>query len=410
MVYVVIGASAAGVNGVRELRKLKPEDEIILISQDECIYSRCILHHYLAGIRTIPELNFTEADFAEKYRVNWHKGVACTAVDTAAKTLTLADGSAVSYDKLLIAAGAHVFIPPIKGIEGVENVLGFRNLEDVEELKEKSKGARNIVIMGGGLVGIDALTGLLENGHKPVMVELADRLLVKQLDAKCASAYQKAYQKKGAKFYLGIGIDEVKSDSHGKVSGVVLSNGQELPCDLLLMTAGVRANVEFLAGSGIVTDRFGLQIDERGQTNVPDVYGAGDVTGKSPIWSAAVKQGLIAAANMAGEMREMTDFFASKSTMNFLGIPTMSLGINEVPDDSYTEVIAEDGDNYQKIIHKDGKIYGALLQGNLSYAGVLTQLIARNIDVSRIRKPLFRIDYSDFFREDDNYEFYYEEA
>lgn len=114
---------------------------------------------------------------------------------------------------------------------------------------------------------------------------------------------------------------------------------------------------------------------------------------------------------MCGINSEMTDFFASKSTMNFLGIPTMSLGINTPPDETYQiEIESDDDGNYKKIIHKDGKIYGAILQGDLSYSGVLTQLIKRKIDVSKIEKPLFKIDYSDFFNEKSNFEFYYEEV
>ena len=117
---------------------------------------------------------------------------------------------------------------------------------------------------------------------------------------------------------------------------------------------------------------------------------------------------MIAAANMIGDRMSMEDFFASKSTMNFLEIPTMSLGLPVRPDDSYEELVDDTGDMYRKIIHKNGKIYGAILQGDLSYGGVLAQLISRKIDVSRVKKPLFDIDYSDFFHTKDNFEFYYD--
>ena len=162
--------------------------------------------------------------------------------------------------------------------------------------------------------------------------------------------------------------------------------------------------------AGAYKDRIDLVIDHHGQTSVPDIYGAGDVTGRSPIWPAAVKQGMTAADNMAGVQTSMEDFFASKSTMNFLGIPTMSLGVPEIPDETYTVVMEDNGEQYRKIIHKNGKIYGAILQGDLSYGGVLTQLIAKRIDVSRVKKPLFEIDYSDFFHTKENFEFYYEET
>jgi NAD(P)H-nitrite reductase large subunit len=177
----------------------------------------------------------------------------------------------------------------------------------------------------------------------------------------------------------------------------------------LIVAAGVRSNVNFLEGSGIETDKFGLLIDTFGKTNCEDIYGAGDVTGRNPIWPTAAKEAIIAASNMAGVKCEMTDFFASKSTMNFLDIPTMSLGINEPTDDTFkVEIQSDDKGNYKKIIHKDGKIYGAIIQGDLSYTGVLTQLIKNNIDISKVKKPIFKIDYSDFFNINENFEFTYE--
>ncbi len=159
--------------------------------------------------------------------------------------------------------------------------------------------------------------------------------------------------------------------------------------------------------SDIEVDRFGLTFNGFGQTNVKDVYGAGDVSGKAPIWPVAVKEGIIAANNMFGKAQQISNFFTSKSTMNFFGIPTMSLGdVNYTNDDCVVEVLEEE-ENYKKIIHKDGKIIGALLQGDLSYSGILQQLIMHKIDVRHVKKSLFNIDYSDFFQMDENFEFYY---
>jgi len=410
MKYIVIGASAAGISAARELRKINnKKDEIVLISTDDNVYSRCILHHYLGDTRTVKELNFAEDDFEQRYGITWKKGITCTGIEVENKMLLLSDGSKESYDSLLIATGAHVMIPPIKGIENTKNVVGFRNLDDIEFIKEKLPTSKNIVILGGGLVGVDALTGLLHKGKTPVLVELADRLLVRQLDHVASTTYSKAFEKKGVTFHFKIGMQEIVKDDNGAVESVILSDGTTLPCDLLILTAGVRANIEFLQGSGIETDRFGLLINEKGETNIPSVYGAGDVTGRSPIWPAAVKQGLIAAGNMSGKERFMDDFFASKSTMNFMEIPTMSLGVCELPDETYQETIEMDAENYKKIIHKNGKIYGAILQGELSYAGVLTQLIAHKIDITKVKKPIFSIDYSDFFHVDKNFEYYYDE-
>ena len=349
MRYVVLGASAAGINGVRELRRLDPESEIILVSRDREIYSRCILHHYLGGIRDKEGICFAEPDFEARYRVKWYKGMSCTGLDAEAREIIISGGIRIGYDRLLIATGSRTSLPPVEGLGQAGGVYGFHNLDEVEQIKDRALPQEQIVVMGGGLTGVDAAMGFLHMGKKVELVEL-------------------------------------------------------------VVTAGVRPNIGFLEGTGVELDRFGLVIDSHGRTNIPEIFGAGDVTGRSPIWPAAVKQAVAAAANMAGHSMAMDDFFASKSTMNFLGIPTMSLGMPVRPDDTYCETVEDTGEQYRKIIHKEGRIYGAILQGDLSYSGVLTQLIARRIDVSRVKKPLFRIDYSDFFHEKDNFEFYYDEV
>ncbi len=409
MRYVVLGSSAAGVNAVRELRRLEPGADIVLISRDEAIYSRCILHHYLGGQRDLERLCFAEKDFADLYRVDWKKGRACVGLDRAGKTVELDDGERVGYDKLLIATGSHTFIPPVENLKGAKNVVGFRNLDDIEVLKEAAKTAKHIVVMGAGLVGLDCACGFLELGVKVTLVEMAGWLLSKQLDERAARTYQDAFEKEGVAQYYGVGIARAVLDGEGLVAEVVLTDGKTLPCDYVVVTAGVRANVEFLEGSGLELSRFGLVYDASGRTSNPDIYGAGDVSGASPIWPAAVKQGIIAASNMAGVERKQTDFFASKSTMNFLGIPSMSLGDVNGDGPGLTVEVREDKDSYKKIVHKNGKIVGAILQGDLAYGGILQQLIAHKIDVSRVKKPVFDIDYSDFFHMNDNFEFYYDE-
>lgn len=409
MRYVVIGSSAAGISGIRELRRLDKDSQIVLISSDQAIYSRCILHHYLGGERDLARLCFAEQDFAERFGVEWMKGRTCTGLDREAKAVVLEDGERVPYDKLLIATGAHTYIPPVKNLKGAKNVCGFRDLEDIEGLKQVAGHAENIVIMGAGLVGLDCACGLLELGIKTTLVETAGWLLSRQLDERAAKTYQKAFAARGVAQYYGVGIDQAVVDEEGQVTQVILTDGTRLPCDYVVVTAGVRANVEFLEGTGIQVGPMGLLYDETGRTSDPDVYGAGDVSGTSPIWPAAVKEGIVAAENMAGKPGKMTDFFASKATMNFLGIPSMSLG-EVAPKDGTAQVEireTEEPRTYKKIVHKDGKIIGAVLQGDLAYGGILQQLIARRIDITKVKKPVFDIDYSDFFHMDDRFEYYY---
>ncbi|MEG0951395.1 MAG: FAD-dependent oxidoreductase [Niameybacter sp.] len=410
MRYVVLGASAAGISGAKRLRELNPTAEITLISKDEHIYSRCILHHYMEGIRDLEQLQFVPTDFIETYRINWLKGDVAHKVDPTNKTVMTASGKTISFDKLLIATGAHVFFPPIPGLQEATNAIGFHDLDECEAIIEKAHDSQNIVILGAGLVGVDAACGLIHLEKSVTILEMQDRILPIQLDHKAASTYEQAFTAKGVQLLLGIGAKELILDAQQTITAIRLNNDEVIPCDLLIVASGVRANVSFLEESDIALDRFGLIIDACGQTSHPDIYGAGDVTGRNPIWPVAVKEGIVAASNMAGTQKEMTDFFASKSTMNFFGIPTMSLGLAQPqnPEDYMIEIEEDTQGNYKKLVHKDGKIYGAILQGDLAYSGVLTQLIKNHIDVSRVKKPLFKIDYSDFFNTTSNFEFTYE--
>ncbi|MFI3208438.1 MAG: FAD-dependent oxidoreductase [Eubacteriales bacterium] len=416
MRYVILGSSAAGVNAGRELRARDNEAEIIMISKDSEIYSRCILHHYLGNTRTVEQLNFAEADYFQQFRVAFMGGMEAVGVNVENKAVLVSDISSgeememveeVAYDKLLIATGSSSFVPPIENLNIASNVVGFRNLEDIVKIKD-AMPRKHVVILGSGLVGLDAIAGLEEIGVKPTIVEMAPYPLTRQLDPKAARAYIDALNEVGVKQYYSTGIKKAIMEN-GEITALELSCGETIPCDFLIVSAGVRANVKFLEGSGIEVSKFGLVFDAQGRTNVADIYGAGDVSGLRPIWPVAVKEGIIAAANMAGGKMEMTDFFASKSTMNFFGVSTMSLGDVNLSDPSYEISIEEDGKNYKKIIHKDGKIYAAILQGDLSYSGVLQQLIINKIDVRHVRKPIFKVDYSDFFNIDDNFEFFYTE-
>ncbi|MCL1993119.1 MAG: FAD-dependent oxidoreductase [Spirochaetes bacterium] len=404
MKFVIAGASAAGINAAKALRQLDPGADITMVSKDDRIYSRCIMHHHLKGKRTLDQLNFVVPNFITDNNIKWLKDTAVTKLDAAKNELSLSDGSQLAYDKLLLATGSSTFFPGgIKNLNDAKSgVIGFRNIDDCVKIKDLASDPKvnNIVVLGAGLVGIDVIEGLLGFGKNIALVEASTHMLNKQLDMRAARAYEQAFTIAGVKQYFGTMAVELELDAAYAVKQVVLSSGARLPCELFIVTSGVRPNVDFLEGSGVVYDEKGLVFDKFGKTSVDNVYGAGDISGRSPIWPAAVKEGIIAAYNMLGRPLEQTDFFASKSTMNFLNIATMSLGIPEPPDSSYNvEIDFDDKGNYKKILHKDGEIKGAILQGDLSYSGILTQLIKEKINVSRVKKPLFKVDYSDFFGE-----------
>ncbi|EOU1487617.1 NAD(P)/FAD-dependent oxidoreductase [Clostridium perfringens] len=407
MRYIVVGASAAGISGAKTLRELDKDAEIILVSKDENVYSRCILHHYISGHRDIEALDFTDRDFFEKYNIEWKKGLEVKSIDDREHVIGLSNGESLKYDKILLATGASAFIPPVENLREAKNVVGLRNLEDAIKIKEEAEKVKNVVVLGAGLVGIDAIAGLAFKDLNVTLVEMGDRVLPIQLDKYASSKYEKRFEDAGVKLKLGVRAEKVLIDENKNPKALLINTGEEIPCELIIVATGVRSNVAFLKDSSIETDRFGLIINEKGETNARDVYGAGDITGRNPIWPTAVKEGIIAANNMVGNEIFMEDFFGSKNTMNFLGLTTMSLGVVNAPDDSYTEEIDIYGENYKKIIHKDGKIYGAIIQGDLSYAGVLTQLIKEKIHVSKVKKPLFEIDYADFFNIKENLEYTY---
>ena len=409
MRYVVIGASAAGISGAKTLRELDENAEIVLISKDEYIYSRCILHHYISGVRTVEQLDFSEKDFIEKYNILWKKGVEVIKLNDEEKTLTLSNLEVLKYDKVLICSGASSFIPPVENLRTANNVVGLRNLDDAETMVKVGKKVKSAVVLGAGLVGIDAISGLMNYDLNLTLVEMGDRILPIQLDHYAAKEYEKKFEEKGVNLRLGVKAEKLIVDENNNPKALLLNTGEEVPCELIVVATGVRSNVAFLEDSNVICDKFGLIITPDGKTNIEDVYGAGDVTGRNPIWPTAVKEGIIAASNMLGVKREMTDFFGSKNTMNFVGIATLSLGMVDAPENEGYEIEIEKNEKgYKKIIHKDGKIYGAIIQGDLSYAGILTQLIREKIDVSRVKKPLFKIDYSDFFNITENLEYTYE--
>ena len=407
MRYVVIGASAAGISGAKTLRELDKEAEIVLVSKDENVYSRCILHHYISNQRDVDALNFTSKEFFEENNITWMIGLEVKALNDKDQVLELSSGETLSYDKLLVCSGASAFIPPVPGLREGNNVVGLRNLDDAILIKEQAKKVKNVVVLGAGLVGIDAVSGLLGQGLNISLVEMSNKILPLQLDKHASDVYEKKFIEEGVSLKLDVKAEKLLLDENNNPKALLLNTGEEVPCELVVVATGVRSNIAFMENSNVECDRFGLIIDAKGKTNVENIYGAGDVTGRNPIWPTAVKEGIIAAHNMLGKEMIMTDFFGSKNTMNFVGIATMSLGMVEPADETYIVETKVEGDNYKKIIHKDGKIYGAIIQGDLSYAGVLTQLIKENIDVSKVTKSLFDIDYADFFNIEKNFEFSY---
>lgn len=404
--YVILGASAAGINAAKTLRELDKDASILIISKDEKIYSRCMLHHVISNHKTVEKINFVEDDFEKVNNIDWIKGISIEKLDTDNKLVKFGKKS-IKYNKLLIATGADAFIPPIQNLSESNFVYTLRHIDDVYKIKDRIINHKKVAIIGAGLVGIDALVGLLE--YKDIEVSLINTgefILNKQLDKFSAKVYEDKFIKKGAKLYNKASIKEITKKENNDVAGIKLNDGTLVECDMIIVATGVRPNTDFIDISKIEYDR-GIVINNKCETNIKDVYAAGDVVGKNAIWPLAVKQGITAAYNMFGVEKEIGDSFALKNSMNFIGIPTVSLGMVEPLDETYKVVVRKSDNEYKKFIYKDNIIYGMIAQGDISYTGSIAYLIQHKVEIPQLETNIFDIGYGEFLELKDNGEFCY---
>ena len=396
MRYVIAGAGPAGISAAKTLRQLDRDGEIVLVSKDDQVHSRCMLHKYLGGERDAEGISFIPPGFFKQNNITWYPGKAMVRLDCAERRILLDDGTFLPYDRLLLATGAYYLLPPVPGLKEAENVYGFRDLSDALAIDKAVKPGARAVIIGSGLVGMDAAYALMERGISPVIVEMAGRILPLQLDAKAASEYQRLFEHHGCSFRLAARASRTRLDSRGNVSALVLEDGEELACDFIIAAAGVRPEIRFLEHCSVETGRA-VTVDQYLSTSVPGVYGAGDLCGLSGIWPNAMKQGAVAAKNMYGIPTPYEDTYAMKNTMNFFGLPALCIGdINRL--DSHTLVITEeDSQNYRKALVEDGVLKSILMVGNISGSGIYQYLIKNQIKLPSADRSIFRLSFADFY-------------
>ncbi len=395
MKYLIIGASAAGISAAKTLRKLCPNDSIEVISRDMNVHSRCMLHHFIDGRKNLDDINFSGEDFFEKYNVNWIKGHSASRISTEENEVVLDDETKVSYDKLLIASGANYIVPPIGDFRTAKNVFGLRDIRDAEKISQMALHSNDCVVVGSGLVGLDAAYALTERGIRCHVVEMADRISPLQLDYTAAAEYQRLFEEAGCVFHLSSKVVGSKTDGFGNITVVLLESGNELKCDFVVMAAGVRPAVEFLSGSGIEVNKA-VTVDCRLKTNIANVWAAGDVAGITGIWPNAVEQGEIAARNMAGQDVVYENRYGLKNTMNFYGLTTLSLG-TALPSEGDTVCTRESHNRYMRLITRDNVVTGIIIQGDISNSGFWQELVKNKINIKNVGKSLFSLGYADFY-------------
>jgi NAD(P)H-nitrite reductase large subunit len=415
MNHVIIGAGAAGIAAARTLLKELPEDTVELVSEDREVYSRCMLHRFISGERSAESINFINDGLLTCPRFRWTKGKSVTRLDGAAKTVYAGDEKIAAGDTVIIAAGANSVTPPIGDLRTAKNVYGLRHLKDARDIVEAAKSAEKIVVVGAGLVGLDAVAGLLELGEKTgkrfdiTVVEMAPNILAINLDAHAAETYRNLFEKEGVKFLLAKKVVNTKSsaasgkDDGAVISSVELESGESLACDMVVLAVGVRPAIAFLEGSGVKTERA-VTVNDRLETSVPGIYACGDAAGLSGIWPNAQIQGQTVAKNIAGWNLDYTDRFAVKNTVNFFNLLTLSVGAFN-PQEGDEVLIREDRGNYRKIVLRDGIPVGVVYQGDISGKGYWQYIIKNKIPVAGLGKSPWKLSYADFWGTENNGEF-----
>lgn len=423
MKHLIIGGGAAGIKAAEQIRSLEKDSKITIIMEDMNIHSRCMLHKYLSGERSVEEMSFIPKEMEEELNIEFFRGYTISSVDTDKKIVKIiplndqiseANSSAkieeVSYDRLLIATGSNGFIPPAPGLREAKNVYCFRHLREAEIIREKAKDANDIAIIGAGLVGIDAAYGMLERGKKVTVIDMALSIIPMQLCKKAGDMYQRLFEDDGCKFELGRKVSDTKMDVNGNITSIILDNGTEVKCDLVISAAGERASIKFLEGSAVKIDRF-IEVDDHMRTNVKDVYAAGNATGLSGTWPNAKKEAEVAAYNMCGYDKIYDDTYAMKNTMNFYGLATLSLGSGKAEEGDRV-IEQQDSFGYRKAIIRNGVLDSVVLQGkNLNYAGVYQHIIKNKINIQDIIKDnenkVFKLSFADFYATDDRGQYVY---
>ena len=425
MKHLIIGAGAAAISAVRTILKEKSTDQVVIVSDDEEVYSRCMLHRVISGERDVKSINFINDNIMESPNVQWIKGTTVTrldvsasaAADAGAKTVYAGEKTVASGDTVLIASGANSVIPPIGNLKTAQNVFGLRRLSDALSITENAKKAKNIVVVGAGLVGLDAVYGILEApggaGKTITVVEMAPSVLTINLDSTAAGAYQKLFEDKGVKFRLGRKVVNTQGKKRGlfvricgeTISALELDDGTVIPCDMVILAVGAQAATGFLAGSGIeLNERKAVKVDDYLATNIPGIYAAGDVAGLSGVWPNAQKQGEIAAYNMTGTKWAYSDRFSLKNTVAFFGLLSLSLGAIH-PQDGDEVLIKEDRFNYRKLILRGGVPVGIILQGEIGSSGFWQHLIKNKVRIDNLGKSPWKVTYADFYGVEDNGEY-----
>jgi NAD(P)H-nitrite reductase large subunit len=364
-----------------------------------------MISEYVSREATLDAMKYRGDQFWKDNKVQTLTGRTATKIDFAKKQVELDGGEKIGYEKLLIATGGKPFVPRMEGSEkdGVFTFTELSSAKDIESTLEKSETA---VVIGGGLIGVSASEALVKRGINVTLVELKEKILSLILDETASDIAEKVLTEAGVKVITGQTVQRIvgRQDNQASVGSVVMTDGAEIACDLVVVAIGVIPRTDLVKDTPVKVNR-GIVVDRSMQTNLPDVYACGDVAEAHdflingnrllPLWPLAHIGGRVAGYNMAGKKAEY-EGGTVMSSLKYFDLPVIAVG-NVNPEDigSY-EVLVElkpEKPVYKKILLKDGAIVGFIFLGELEKAGILFRLLKNRVDVSKIKDTLLSEDF-----------------
>ncbi|MDO4540313.1 MAG: FAD-dependent oxidoreductase [Syntrophomonadaceae bacterium] len=378
--FVIIGGGIAAQSAAEAIRKRNRSASVIMLSAEPWPpYYRPMLSDYLSEDLSDAKLFLHDEAWYGEQAIELRLNAEVAAIDAKGHRLTLADGSEVEYDKLIVATGARANIPPLPGA-GLKVVFSQRDQEDAPNIKAALPAAKKAVVIGGGVLGLEAVWEMVSAGLEVAVVEFMPRIMPRQLDTDGSERLQALMAAKGVKLYLGVSTEAILGED--SVSAVKLADGNTLPADLVLLSTGVKPNVEIAAAAGLDIER-GITVDEAMRTSVSDIYAAGDVAeykgANIGLWPLATEMGRIAGAAAAGDWVEYKQPPISTMLMAF-DTELFSMGeVNEEPAAlRITEVKDITNNFYKKSFEKNGVLIGEITFGQKVTAASTMGSLGRN--------------------------------
>jgi NAD(P)H-nitrite reductase large subunit len=396
--YVIVGNGPAGIRASETIRKNDVDSEIHVISEEKHLYYyRRLLARFIAGKYKPEHLRVYPPNFYEKNGIKQLLGTSATRILAEKKTLQLNDGREIPYDKLLLAVGGNPIIPNWPGCN-MSGVMTVRTLDEAQKMVEYITKAKRATVVGGGLLGLNMAEALRQRNLDVTLLVRGDRLWSTMLDKKASDIITKRLEK--AAIHVNFMTNVECFTGNDSVSTVKTKEQKDITCELVAVCVGIKPNTRFLEGSGIKTDR-GILVNERMETNIEDVYAAGDVAQAYDVvykdyrlntnWNNALEQGTIAGSNMAGGNETYCGGVCS-NTEKVYDIALTSIGVVAPPSSEY-EVLEKDlseKNAYKKFVLRHNKIVGALFVGDTRDTDAIERLVRTESDVTNIKAKLLR--------------------